>query len=110
MEKMGEIVNSHTVRIERLLPGPIERVWDYLTRPDLVATWLMDCTIEPELGGLISLKSNPIPEGTIENDQQAPHETFIRGFISEFAPPRLIAFSWNKPDYNLASCFRAELE
>lgn len=35
--------NDHApleVQFERVLPGPIERVWDYLTNPELVETWL----------------------------------------------------------------------
>ncbi len=33
-------MNADTVQMERLLPGPIERVWDYLTKPEFLATWL----------------------------------------------------------------------
>ena len=33
---------AQSVRFERLLPGPIERVWDYLTKPDLQRTWLAE--------------------------------------------------------------------
>ena len=29
-----------TIRIERLLPGPIERVWSYLTQGELRRRWL----------------------------------------------------------------------
>lgn len=36
----GEILEDGTLRFERLLPGPIERVWDYLTQRDLLATWI----------------------------------------------------------------------
>jgi hypothetical protein len=39
------------VRFERLLPGPIERVWDYLTKPDLQRTWLAESAAE--LRGII---------------------------------------------------------
>ena len=28
------------MQLERLLPGPIERVWDYLTKPEFLETWL----------------------------------------------------------------------
>jgi hypothetical protein len=35
-------MTATTVEMERLLPGPIEQVWDYLTKPELVATWLGD--------------------------------------------------------------------
>ena len=38
--KNGTLVDATTVRFERLLPGPIERVWDHLTRPELLTTWL----------------------------------------------------------------------
>ncbi len=30
----GTIVDGRAVRFERLLPGPIERVWQYLTSAD----------------------------------------------------------------------------
>ena len=31
MDKYGERIDETTVRFVRILPGPIERVWDYLT-------------------------------------------------------------------------------
>ena len=38
MSKYGERVDDSTVRFERMLPGPIERVWEYLTDSDKRAT------------------------------------------------------------------------
>jgi hypothetical protein len=38
----AHITAAQSVRFERLLPGPIERVWDYLTKPDLQRTWLAE--------------------------------------------------------------------
>ena len=40
------VIDSQTVRFERLLPGPVERVWDYLTQPDLQRTWLAESAVE----------------------------------------------------------------
>jgi hypothetical protein len=40
------VLESQTVRFERLLPGPVERVWEYLTRPDLQRTWLAESAVE----------------------------------------------------------------
>ena len=40
MSHYGERIGKTTVRFERLLPGPIERVWEYLTDSDRRATWL----------------------------------------------------------------------
>jgi hypothetical protein len=46
------ITPAGSVRFERLLPGPIEHVWDYLTKPDLQRTWLAEsaadiCDVTP---------------------------------------------------------------
>jgi len=38
----AHITDAQSVRFERLLPGPIERVWDYLTKPHLQRTWLAE--------------------------------------------------------------------
>ena len=31
MDRNGTLLNPQTLQFQRLLPGPIERVWDYLT-------------------------------------------------------------------------------
>ena len=33
-------IEPGTVKMERLLPGPVERAWAYLTESDKRATWL----------------------------------------------------------------------
>ena len=40
-----------TVRIERLLPGPIERVWSYLTDSELRGRWLASGDMQLREGG-----------------------------------------------------------
>ena len=39
MNRYGERIDASTVRFERLLPGPIERVWEYLSNGTKRATW-----------------------------------------------------------------------
>ena len=39
-------MTATTVEMERLLPGPIERVWEHLTQPELLASWLGDTNRE----------------------------------------------------------------
>ena len=34
------LIEPGTVKMERLLPGPVERVWAYLTESDKRARWL----------------------------------------------------------------------
>jgi uncharacterized protein YndB with AHSA1/START domain len=40
MADLGQVIDGDAVRFERLLPGLIERVWDFLTKPEHLATWL----------------------------------------------------------------------
>ena len=36
----AQLIQPATLRIERLLPGTRERVWEYLTQSDLHRQWL----------------------------------------------------------------------
>jgi uncharacterized protein YndB with AHSA1/START domain len=54
-EMFGTIANTGTIRFERLCPAPIERVWDYLTRPALLEKWLASGQIRLEVGGSVEL-------------------------------------------------------
>jgi len=107
---MGNIVNSHTVEIERVFPGPIERVFDYLSKPEYLSKWLMPATLEPWVGGRIQLKSDPIPENVAAPPENRPQECLIRGLMSHYDPPRLISYSWNEITYQVSTEVRFELE
>ena len=66
----GTVSEVGTVRFQRVLPGPIERVWSYLTDPEKRATWLAGGPMELRAGGKMELhfrhadltsRSDPIP-------------------------------------------------
>lgn len=40
LEAYGRLTAPDTLQIERLLPGPIERVWSYLTESEKRRKWL----------------------------------------------------------------------
>lgn len=96
----GVRTETTTVRIQRLLPGPIERVWAYLTESDLRRQWLASGPMDLKAGGEVEL--------TWRNDQLTPHEeTRPEGMraehsmtsqISRIDPPRLLAFTWGEGD------------
>ena len=46
MNDYGELIDSSTVRFERMLPGPIERVWSYIVESDKRKQWLCAGDIE----------------------------------------------------------------
>lgn len=62
MNDRGTIAGD-TVRFERLLPGPIERVWSYLTEGSLLTTWLAESgAVPPRRGETLVLKMGAAAE------------------------------------------------
>lgn len=50
-EEYGAVIAPATFRIERLLPGPIERVWAYCTESEKRGKWLAAGPLELKVGG-----------------------------------------------------------
>jgi uncharacterized protein YndB with AHSA1/START domain len=51
MNDHGVFTGSDTIRFERLFPGPIERIWTYLTDSEKRGTWLASGPMELKAGG-----------------------------------------------------------
>jgi uncharacterized protein YndB with AHSA1/START domain len=84
MSHDGSLLDLHTVEFKRLLPGPIELAWDYLTKPELLKTWFADVTLEPRVGGAVKVRFGEGSCGT----------GGVNGTVREFRPPHVISFSW----------------
>ncbi|MFN8607669.1 MAG: SRPBCC domain-containing protein [Vulcanimicrobiota bacterium] len=74
----GEMGRFPGIQFERLLPGPIERVWEYLTDPLKLPEWFGQGSIETRQGGVVSLMDG-----------------HIRGVVTQCRPPHLLIYSWN---------------
>lgn len=99
-EDFGTPIAPDAVRFERLLPGPIERVWAYLVEPEKRRRWFAGGAMELRPGGAAELyfrhsELNDDPEPTpkkykaIENGHAAP------GTILQVDPPHRLRFSWH---------------
>jgi uncharacterized protein YndB with AHSA1/START domain len=78
-----------------LLPGPIERVWAFLTESDKRARWLAAGEMELKPGGKVELNfdHNKIsPEPTPLKYRDMPMG--FTGKVMRCEPPRLLMFSW----------------
>ena len=53
----GALSEPATLTIQRFLPGPIERIWAYLTESDLRRRWLAAGQMEMKVGAPFELKS-----------------------------------------------------
>jgi uncharacterized protein YndB with AHSA1/START domain len=98
--KKGTLAEPTTVRFERLLPGPIERVWEHLTRPELLTTWLSKAAaMDLRAGGKIELTMDHGDEGLpetvkkkiVDADKVTP---IVRGTITRLEPGRALAYTW----------------
>src|SRR5688572_98900 len=53
--EFGVVPEARTLRIRRVLPGPIERVWAYLTESEKRGRWLAAGPMELRVGGRVEL-------------------------------------------------------
>ena len=83
------------MRLERLLPGPIERVWAFLTESDKRAKWLAAGNMELRAGGKVELlfaHENISPEPTPAKYRDMPMG--FTGRVIRCEPPKLLQFAW----------------
>jgi uncharacterized protein YndB with AHSA1/START domain len=78
MNPDGQLKRVAMVQFERILPGPIERVWSFLTDTKQLPGWFGEGTIEPRPGGAVSLMGD-----------------HVRGIVTQWQPPRRLAHSSN---------------
>jgi uncharacterized protein YndB with AHSA1/START domain len=98
MDDYGKITAPDTVRIERLFPGPIERVWAYLTESQKRGKWLASGAMELREGGKVELRffhadlsaeKEPPEKFQKYQDGHVSHGTVLR-----CEPPRHLTFTW----------------
>ena len=97
------VIAPLTVRIERLLPGPIERVWSFLTESELRGRWLASGEMELKSGGSVEHVFNN--SELTENDIAAPAKyakeagtVRMHGRLLACEPPRLLAYTWGESE------------
>jgi uncharacterized protein YndB with AHSA1/START domain len=103
MSDYGLIADIGTIRFARMLQRPADEVWDYLTKPTLLAGWLAEGTIQLRVGGYVDL-SFELTEGPDRAAAGLP----ISGVVTRCDPPESLGFSWT--DANTISHVSFELE
>jgi len=83
------------IRLERLLPGPIERVWAFLTESDKRSKWLAAGNMELRAGGKVELlfaHEKISPEPTPAKYKDMPMG--FTGRVIRCEQPRLLQLAW----------------
>lgn len=78
MSENGQMAKVPMVRFERRLPGPIERVWEFITDTKRLPGWFGEGAIEPRAGGCVKLMGG-----------------HVRGGVTQWQPPRRPTHTWN---------------
>ncbi len=92
----GVLIEPATLKIQRLLPGPIERVWAYLTESDLRRQWLAAGQMEMRVGAPFELvwRNDELTDPPGRRPAGFGDEHRMQSRITELDPPRRLAFAW----------------
>ncbi len=90
------VIEDATLTVQRLLPGPIERVWAYLTESDLRRKWLAAGDMKLEEGAPFEFvwRNDELtdPPGNRPDGFDTEHR--LQSEITEVDPPHKLSFTW----------------
>ena len=94
LDPHGVLIEPTTLKIQRFLPGPVERCWDYLTKSDLRRQWLASGDMEMKVGGAVKLtwRNDELSKGNRPEGFPAEHSMDCK--VTEYDPPRKLAITW----------------
>jgi uncharacterized protein YndB with AHSA1/START domain len=96
LDLYGALTEPATLTIQRLLPGPIERVWAYLTESDLRRQWLAAGRMEMTVGAPFEFvwRNGELTDPPGERPPGYSAERRMQSRITELDPPRKLSFAW----------------
>jgi uncharacterized protein YndB with AHSA1/START domain len=92
----GDLIEPTTLKIQRLLPGTVERVWAYLTDGELRRKWLAAGDMELAQGAPFELvwRNDELTSPPGHRPDGLPCEQRMRSSILEIDPPRKLTIGW----------------
>ena len=104
MNNYGELLDKSTVRFERMLPGPIERVWSYIVDSDKRRQWLCAGDIGAGDGAHVDMhfhNESLSPQQDIEIPEKyahMPRKMSFSGTVTRWEPHTAVAHTWEFGD------------
>jgi uncharacterized protein YndB with AHSA1/START domain len=96
LDPYGVLTEPATLTIKRLLPGPIERVWAYLTDGELRRQWLAAGPMEMKVGAPFEFvwRNDELSNPPAQRPAGFPEEQRMQSRITEVDPPHRLSFTW----------------
>jgi len=96
LDAYGVLTEPATLTIQRRLPGPIERVWAYLTESDLRRRWLAAGEMELTVGAPFEFvwRNDELTDPPGQKPAGFGEEHRMQSRITELDPPRKLAITW----------------
>jgi len=93
----GALIEPATFEIQRLLPGPIERCWAWLTDSDLRRQWLAAGTMDLKVGAPFELvwRNNELTDPPGQRPDGFGEEHRLQSRIIALEPLRKLSFAWH---------------
>jgi uncharacterized protein YndB with AHSA1/START domain len=92
----GAYSEPATITIQRLLPGPVERVWSYLTDSDLRSRWLGAGEMEMKAGAPFELvwRNDELSKTPTRRPAGFAEEMRMQSRIVSIDAPRKLVIAW----------------
>ncbi len=100
IEEFASLRDGTTLVIQRWLPGPVERIWNYLTDSDLRRKWLAagDMTLTPGAEFELIWRNDELSDASDPRPAGFAEEQRMDSRIIAVEPPRLLTYAWGKGD------------
>ena len=98
-DQNGQFTKPSELRFVRTLPGPIERIWDYLVDPEKRSRWFAGGPMEQRKGGKVTFQfrhKTLAPNETPPEQYKQFHDPgdSMDGIVTRFDPPRVLGFTF----------------
>ena len=92
----GVLTEPATLKIQRVLPGPVDRVWAYLTESELRRKWLAAGAMEMKVGSPFELvwRNGELTDPPGQRPPGFNEEHRMQSRITELDPPHKLGIAW----------------
>jgi uncharacterized protein YndB with AHSA1/START domain len=96
LDAFGELIEPTTLQIQRMLPGPVERVWAYLTQSELRRRWLASGEMQMKVGSEFELtwRNDELTSPPGKRPDGFGEQHSMQSRITDLDPPRKIGFTF----------------